>query len=75
MRFHYQLTGVVEVPDGTRLSDAETAIILPDGTIIKLWEAWEQHHPDKDEYRNLSDAQLTALEIYYDTHTHAFEVA
>lgn len=73
MNIHYQLTGSVEVPDGSRLSETETAIILPDGSVIKLWEAWERHLPAEDEYTTLSDAEMCELGILGDTWTRELE--
>lgn len=73
MNVHYQLTGFVEVPDGSRLSDTETAIILPDGSVIKLWEAWERHLPAEDEYKTLTHEELCELGIFDDTWTKELE--
>ena len=71
MNIHYQLTGSVEVPDGSRLSDTE--IILPDGSVIKLWEAWERHLPAADTYSTLTHDEMCALGIFDDTWTREFE--
>ncbi|MBB6125648.1 hypothetical protein [Sphingobium subterraneum] len=73
MNVHYQLTGSLEVPDGSRLSDAETAIILPDGSVIKLWEAWERHLPAEDTYSTLTHDGMCALGIFDDTLTREFD--
>lgn len=73
MNIHYQLTGSVEVPDGSRLSETETAIFLPDGSAIKLWEAWERHLPAEDAYSTLTHDEMCSLGIYDETGTRIFE--
>lgn len=73
MNIHYQLTGSVEVPDGSRLSDTATKIILPDGSTIKLWEAWERHLPAEDAYSTLTHDEMCALGIFDETGTRIFE--
>ncbi len=61
------------MPDGSRISDTETAIILPNGSVIKLWEAWERHLPAEDEYKTLTHDEMCALGIFDDTWTREFE--
>ena len=39
--FNYKLSGTIIVPEGSILTDTATGIILPDGRILKLWEAAE----------------------------------
>ena len=54
MKFNYQLTGTIDVPEGSRLNAIGTAIILPDGKTLRLWEAWERHLGDEDDHADLS---------------------
>ena len=35
MKFNYQLTGTIDVPEGSRLNFIGTAIILPDGKTLR----------------------------------------
>ena len=73
MNVHYHLTGSVEVPDGLHLSETETAIVLPDRSTIKLWEAWERHDPCSDDYITLSYDQMCALRLFGETASVTFE--
>ncbi len=73
MKFNYQLTGTIDVPEGSRLNATGTAIILPDGKTLRLWEAWEGHLTDEDDHTDLSYADLVRIGIHYDTLAAAFE--
>lgn len=73
MKFNYQLTGTIDVPEGSRLNTIRTAIILPDGNTLRLWEAWERHIGDEDDHADLSYADLVEIGIHYDTLSIAFE--
>ena len=73
VQFSYQLTGTIEVPEGSQINPAGTGIILPDGKTLKLWEAWEAHHTGDDDHIDLTYADLAELGIHYDTMTTAFE--
>ena len=73
MKFNYQLTGTIDVPEGSRLNAIGTAIILPDGKTLRLWEAWECHLADDDDHADLSYADLVEIGIHYDTLSTAFE--
>ena len=73
MQISYQLSGTIEVPEGSQLNPAGTEIILPDGKTLKLWEAWEVHQTGDDDHIDLTYADLVELGIHYDTMTTAFE--
>lgn len=75
MKINYQLTGTIDVPEGSRLNAIGTAIILPDGNTLRLWEAWERHLADEDDHTDLSYADLVEIGIHYDTLAAAFEEA
>ena len=73
MKFNYQLTGTIDVPEGSRLNALGTAIVVHAGTTIRLWEAWERHLTDEDDHTDLSYAELVDIGIHYDTLSTAFE--
>ena len=73
MKFNYQLTGTIDVTEGSRLNATGTAIILPDGKTLRLWEAWEYHLADEDDHTDLSYGDLVEIGIHYDTLSTAFE--
>ena len=73
MKFNYQLTGTIDVTEGSRLNATGTAIILPDGKTLRLWEAWECHLGHEDDHADLSYADLVEIGIHYDTLSTAFE--
>ena len=67
MIIHYTLTGSIEVPEGSKLSETENAIILPNGDWLKPFEVWELNDLDdltydrlaeRDCYSELSDKEL-----------------
>lgn len=64
MKFNYQLTGTIDVTEGSRLNATGTAIILPDGKTLRLWEAWECHLADEDDHTDLSYADLVRIGIH-----------
>jgi hypothetical protein len=67
MIIHYTLRGSIEVPDGSKLTDTETGIVLPDGTILKMWEQWEHHASLEDDHpRDLSWSELAEFQCFYD---------
>ena len=73
MKFNYQLTGTIDVTEGSRLNATGTAIILPDGKTLRLWEACARHLADEDDHPDLSHADLVEIRIHYDTLSTAFE--
>lgn len=75
MQINYTLTGAAEVPEGSRINAAGTAIMLPGGKTLKLWEAWELHHTGEDDHTDLSYADLAQLGVHYDTSLALFEEA
>jgi hypothetical protein len=75
MQVNYQLTGTIEVPEGATLNSAGTAIILPSGESLKLWEAWEVHHAGEDDHTDPTYEDLVKLGIHYDTLSISFEEA
>ena len=73
MKFNYQLTGTIDVTEGSRLNATGTAIILPDGKTLTLWEAWASHPTEEEAHTDLSYADLVRIGIHYDTLSTAFE--
>lgn len=74
MIINYTLTGSIEVPDGSTLTDTTTGITLPDGRTLKMWEAWEIHPADTDEEpSDISYQELLDLGCFYDGDMARFE--
>lgn len=71
--YSYRLNGTIEVPDGSKLNDTATGIILPDGKEIKLWEAVEMCTPGGDDHRDLSSIECERRGIFYDGDMCEFE--
>ena len=57
MEIRFQLSGIIEVPDGSQIEDPRT-IRLPDGNFIKLWTGVELNDVD-----DLSFAQQQNLGV------------
>lgn len=60
MILYFSMSGGLMVPEGTVLSKNEQEIILPCGTIIKLWEAVES----LDDGEDLNEDQRNKLGVY-----------
>lgn len=71
--FSYHLSGTIEVPEGSKLSDTGTGIVLPSGDTLRLWEQLELTNSEKDEYRNLTYDELDRMGIFYDGEMCEFE--
>lgn len=71
--FSYAIRGAISVPDGSKLNDTGTGIILPDGKQIKLWEQVEISTLGEDDERNLDYDELEGLGIFYDGDMCEFE--
>lgn len=63
--FDYTIRGRICVPEGSKLNDTETGIILPDGRQLKLWEQVEVQE-DGEVYHDYDLNELEALGIFYD---------
>lgn len=61
MIINYTLTGSIEVPEGSKLSETETAIILPNGDWIKPWDIWELN-----DVQDLTYDQLAERDCYWE---------
>lgn len=71
---HYTVRGAVVLPEGARLNDTSTGILLADGRMLKVWEQFELHDAeDKDEPRNLSYEEVMELGLFYDGDTAEYE--
>lgn len=76
MNINYTLSGSIEVPDGSTLTDTGTGITLPDGRVLKLWEGWEIHSTNlEEEPTDVSFDELSALGCHYDGDMARFEEA
>ena len=71
-RFHYTLSGTIEVPEGTVLNETGTGLVLSDGKVIKLWEAVEIDD-GTDDFETLSFAEAAQMGIHYDGDMARFE--
>lgn len=73
---HYTIRGAIVLPEGARLNDAGTGILLADGKMLKVWEQFELHDAeDEDDTRNLTYDEVTALGVFYDGDTAEYEEA
>lgn len=73
MRFNYTLTGAIEVPEGSMLTESGSGIVLPNGKALKVWESWELHTPGEDDHEDLTFDQVLALGCFYDGDSSRFE--
>lgn len=64
--FNYTLSGSIEVPEGSKMTDTGTGIILPDGRIMKVWEQVELQDATGEDFENLSHDDCNAIGIHYD---------
>lgn len=71
--FHYTLRGSLVAPEGSRLNDTATGVILPDGKTLKIWEQFETQTEGQDDYRNLNDVELNDMGVFYDGDSCRFE--
>lgn len=60
---HYTVRGGMDCPPGSVANPAGSGVVLPDGRILKVWEAFELQ--DGDQCRDLDSAELSALGITY----------
>lgn len=56
------MTGHLQVPEGTILSENNQEFILPTGQVLKVWEVVEDHTLGED----LSQMQLNDLGVFTD---------
>lgn len=68
MMIAYTLRGKIDVPEGSKLSDTHSAIILPGGDTLKLWEAWELN-----EDGDLDSVQMEKMGCHFDGDMAVFE--
>lgn len=68
MMIDYTLSGTIQVPDGSKLNPTRSGIILPDGKLLKLWEAWELN-----EDADISASDLEELGCWHDGDPATFE--
>jgi hypothetical protein len=73
LNFHYTMRGCVVVPEGSKLNEHGTGVILPDGRCLKVWEQLELHTPGEDDYENLDYNEAEALGIFFDGGLSEFE--
>lgn len=75
MIINYTLRGSMDAPEGSKLNDRGTAIVLPDGRLLKLWESWELHSldPESDPV-NIDYDAVSALGCQYDGKMAEFEI-
>lgn len=75
MIIHYTLRGSMEAPEGSKLNDRGTAIVLPDGRFLKLWESWELHSldPESDPV-DIHYEAMRSLGFHYDGEMANFEL-
>lgn len=66
LMFDYAIRGRICVPEGSKLNNTETGIILPDGKEIKLWEKVEISTVGEDDHRDLEYDELEGMGIFYD---------
>ena len=65
--FDYYLRGRLVAPEGSKLNEAETAVVLPDGREIRVWEQFEL--TEDEEPRNLKYHELDKLGLFFDGDT------
>lgn len=62
----YELKGRVLVPEGSKLNETGTGVILPDGRVMKIWEQVELFDEEAEEHTNLSHDECCEQGIFYD---------
>ncbi len=62
--FDFTVRGTIAVPVTWRLNDAATGLILPDGSQIRIFAAFE--HGADEHYADTNEAQLAAFGAFYD---------
>jgi hypothetical protein len=70
---HYTIRGAVTLPEGSKLNECGTAIVLPGGKTLKPWEQFELHDPETGENTMLEYEDLTELGCFYDGDTAELE--
>lgn len=63
--FHYTLRSMITAPEGSKLNDHATGVVLPDGRTLKVWEAFETNLNEEDP-RDISFDELLGMGIHYD---------
>jgi hypothetical protein len=62
--FDFTMRGTIAVPVTWRLNDAATGFILPDGSQIRIFAAFE--HGANEHYADINEALLTAFGAFDD---------
>ena len=75
MQLNYTLSGSIIVPEGSKLNETRSGIILPDGRTLKLWEALELNDTDDGTCEDISFDQAAEMGIHYDGDVCRFEEA
>lgn len=73
MMISYTLRGLIDAPEGSKLNETRSGILLPNGETLKLWESWEVNIDDEN-HRNLEYTEMVERQLFYAGEMIEFEI-